>query len=99
MRMNGVTAAVSLVTAILALIGLIMLMLPWERRSGLQEASEVGTYRRGGTCQSRRQVSTGQDVSVRVEVSGEMAVQIDVGPNVKPCADVREVVGDDWSDF
>ncbi len=48
--------------------------------------------------------SSGPNVSVRVEVSGEVAVQIDVGSDGKPCvapqADVRDVTPDDtWSDF
>lgn len=43
-------------------------------------------------------------MSVRVEVGGDVAVQIDVGPDKKPQveaqADVRDVAPDDtWSDF
>lgn len=46
----------------------------------------------------------GPNVSIRVEVSGEVAVQIDVGSDKQPCvepqADVRDVASDDtWSDF
>ena len=48
--------------------------------------------------------SSGPNVSIRVEVSGEVAVQIDVGSDKQPCvepqADVRDVAPDDtWSDF
>lgn len=48
--------------------------------------------------------SSGPNVSIRVEVSGEVAVQIDVGSGqqscVEPQADVRDVTPDDtWSDF
>ena len=46
----------------------------------------------------------GPNVSVRVEVGGDVAVQIDVGFSKKSCvepqADVRDVAPDDtWSDF
>lgn len=46
----------------------------------------------------------GPNVSVRVEVGDEVAVQIDVKPDGKPCAetqaDVRDAAPDDtWSDF
>lgn len=46
----------------------------------------------------------GPNVSVRVEVGGDVAVQIDVGSGKKSCvepqADVRDVTPDDtWSDF
>lgn len=47
--------------------------------------------------------SSGPNVSIRVEVSGEVAVQIDVGSDGKPCvapqADVRCNPDDTWSDF
>lgn len=46
----------------------------------------------------------GPNVSVRIEVGDEVAVQIDVGSGKKPCvepqAKVRDLVPDDtWSDF
>ena len=40
------------------------------------------------------------DVSVRVEVGSEAAVQIDIGPKVELVTeDTRVVPEDDWSDF
>ena len=44
--------------------------------------------------------SSGSNVSIRVEASGEVAVHIDIGSDVKPQAEVRALAQDEgWSDF
>lgn len=108
----GVIVIIELVCGVLIVMRALLAWAFGFRRSQIVNREVVHTYRPATLSEPMgpesvepvRAKPVGPNVSVRVEVGGDIAVQIDVGSGKKSCvesqADVRDVTPDDtWSDF